>query len=74
VCSSDLGSLENAIVLDDSGIVNRELRFPDECARHKILDVLGDLFFLTGALNARLKCSKSGHALNRALVQKILNF
>jgi len=63
---------ENTIIVRGGGKFSTELRFPDECARHKILDVLGDLFFLTGALNARLKCSKSGHALNRALVQKIL--
>lgn len=64
---------ENTIVLQSGGRFSTELRFPDECARHKILDLLGDLFFVRGALTGRLKCSRSGHSLNRTLVQKILN-
>lgn len=64
---------ENTIVLGRGRKFSTELRFPDECARHKILDILGDLFFVRGALTGRLKCSRSGHSLNRTLVQKILN-
>ncbi len=67
------GSLENAIVVDAFSILNPEgLRFPDEFARHKVLDALGDLALtglpVIGAMTAR----KSGHALNQALVRKIL--
>jgi UDP-3-O-[3-hydroxymyristoyl] N-acetylglucosamine deacetylase len=67
------GSLENAIVVDQFSILNPEgLRFPDEFARHKVLDALGDLSLtglpVIGALVAR----KSGHAMNQALVRKVL--
>jgi UDP-3-O-[3-hydroxymyristoyl] N-acetylglucosamine deacetylase len=67
------GSLENAIVVDDFKILNPDgLRFPDEFARHKALDALGDLTLfgmpVIGAFTAR----KSGHALNQALVRKVL--
>ncbi|HZZ83073.1 MAG TPA: UDP-3-O-acyl-N-acetylglucosamine deacetylase [Anaeromyxobacteraceae bacterium] len=67
------GSLENAIVVDEFSILNPGgLRFPDEFARHKVLDALGDLTLaglpLIGALTAR----KSGHAMNQALVRKFL--
>jgi len=67
------GSLANAIVVDEFSIVNPEgLRFPDEFARHKVLDAIGDLalsgFPVLGALTA----VKSGHALNQALVKKVL--
>jgi UDP-3-O-[3-hydroxymyristoyl] N-acetylglucosamine deacetylase len=67
------GSLDNAIVIDDFSILNPEgLRFPDEFARHKALDALGDLALcglpIIGALTAR----KSGHAMNQALVKKVL--
>ncbi|BDG08409.1 UDP-3-O-acyl-N-acetylglucosamine deacetylase [Anaeromyxobacter paludicola] len=67
------GSLENAIVVDEFSILNPGgLRFPDEFARHKVLDALGDLTLagmpLIGALSAR----KSGHAMNQALVRKLL--
>jgi UDP-3-O-[3-hydroxymyristoyl] N-acetylglucosamine deacetylase len=67
------GSLDNAIVIDDFSILNSEgLRFPDEFARHKALDALGDLALggmpIIGALVAR----KSGHAMNQMLLRKVL--
>ncbi len=68
------GSLDNAIVIDAFSILNPEgLRFPDEFARHKVLDALGDLTLMgmpvIGAMHAR----KSGHALNQALVRRVLS-
>jgi UDP-3-O-[3-hydroxymyristoyl] N-acetylglucosamine deacetylase len=58
------GSLQNAIVLDDERVMNREgLRFPDEFARHKLVDLLGDLSLLGLPLQ--------GHALHHALVAEI---
>jgi UDP-3-O-acyl-N-acetylglucosamine deacetylase len=40
------GSLENALVIGEEGVLNGPLRFPDELVRHKILDLLGDLYLL----------------------------
>ncbi len=67
------GSLENAIVVDEFSILNPEgLRFPDEFARHKVLDAVGDLALLGLPVVGHLTAVKSGHALNQALVRKVL--
>lgn len=67
------GSLENAIVLDDQGIVNKEaLRYRDEFVRHKILDAIGDLFLLGHPLLGAFEGYKSGHALNNKLLRALL--
>jgi UDP-3-O-[3-hydroxymyristoyl] N-acetylglucosamine deacetylase len=67
------GSLENAIVVDEFSILNPEgLRFPDEFARHKVLDAIGDLALLGVPVVGALVAVKSGHALNQALVGKVL--
>lgn len=59
------GSLDNAIVVGDDGIVNKsDLRFPDEFVRHKILDLLGDLALLGKPIKGHVYASKSGHATN----------
>ncbi len=66
------GSLENAILVGESGIVNEgELRFPDEFARHKVLDLLGDLALLGRPLRASVHARKSGHATNVRFVEAI---
>jgi len=67
------GSLANAIVVDDFSILNPEgLRFPDEFARHKVLDAVGDLALLGMPLLGAFTAVKGGHALNQALVRKVL--
>ncbi len=67
------GSLENAIVVDEFSILNPEgLRFPDEFARHKVLDAIGDLALLGLPVVGTLVAVKSGHAMNQALVRKVL--
>jgi UDP-3-O-[3-hydroxymyristoyl] N-acetylglucosamine deacetylase len=67
------GSLENAIIVDEFSILNPEgLRFPDEFARHKVLDAIGDLALLGLPVVGALKAVKSGHAMNQALVRKVL--
>ncbi len=66
------GSLQNAIVLDDSRVLNREgLRFPDEFVRHKALDLMGDLALLGLRIRGHVKAMRSGHALHQALVAEI---
>jgi UDP-3-O-[3-hydroxymyristoyl] N-acetylglucosamine deacetylase len=66
------GSLDNAIVLTDGGVLNGPLRFPDEFGRHKALDLIGDLALVGLPLLARVEASKAGHALHTQLVTKLL--
>ncbi len=58
------GSLQNAVVLDDEGILSGPLRFRDEFVRHKVLDLLGDLSLLGRPLVGRIHARKAGHALH----------
>jgi UDP-3-O-[3-hydroxymyristoyl] N-acetylglucosamine deacetylase/3-hydroxyacyl-[acyl-carrier-protein] dehydratase len=62
---------QNTLVMSPSGPLDNTLRFPDECARHKVLDIVGDLFLLGYPVHGAVYATKSGHALNRALVRKI---
>jgi UDP-3-O-[3-hydroxymyristoyl] N-acetylglucosamine deacetylase len=67
------GSLDNAVVVDDFHILNPDgLRWPDEFVRHKILDAVGDLALLGMPIIGHFAAVKSGHALNHALVRKLL--
>ena len=67
------GSLENAVVLDEFGVMNEGgLRFHNECARHKVLDCLGDISLLGMPLIAKVTAYKAGHTLNHQLVKKVL--
>jgi UDP-3-O-[3-hydroxymyristoyl] N-acetylglucosamine deacetylase len=66
------GSLENAIVIGESGILNNKLRFEDEFVRHKILDAVGDLALVGHPMVGHLEASKAGHALHTAVVQELL--
>lgn len=65
------GSLENAVVLDDSGIVNNHLRFPDEFVRHKLLDLLGDISLVGYPIIGHLYAEKAGHAIHAALADQM---
>jgi UDP-3-O-[3-hydroxymyristoyl] N-acetylglucosamine deacetylase len=66
------GSLENAIVIGETGVLNHRLRFDDEFVRHKILDAIGDLALLGYPVLGRLEADKAGHALHAALARKLL--
>jgi UDP-3-O-[3-hydroxymyristoyl] N-acetylglucosamine deacetylase len=66
------GSLENAVVIGETGVLNNKLRFEDEFVRHKILDAVGDLALLARPLLGRLEARKAGHALHAAVAQKLL--
>ncbi len=63
-------SLENAVVLTNDGYKG-SLRFQNECIRHKILDLLGDLYLLGRPLSCHLIASKAGHAIDVALAKMI---
>lgn len=66
------GSLDSAIVLKDNDILSNEpLRFENECVRHKILDILGDIALLGVPLKAHIIAIRPGHALNAAFTQKL---
>jgi UDP-3-O-[3-hydroxymyristoyl] N-acetylglucosamine deacetylase len=67
------GSLENAIVLTDTGMLNEEpLRFKDEFVRHKILDLLGDFALIRRPVLGRLVAHRAGHALHTRFVADLL--
>lgn len=66
------GSLRNAVLVDDRGVVNREgLRFADEFARHKVLDCFGDLALAEVPIFGHLFTHKPGHRLNNALLREL---
>lgn len=65
------GSLENAVVIGDEGILNEDLRYPDEFVRHKVLDLLGDLFLLGRPVKGHFIGVKSGHAWHVKFGQQI---
>lgn len=66
------GSLDNAIVLTNDGVMNGSLRFDDEFGRHKALDLIGDLALAGLPLLARVEAHKAGHALHTQLVSNLL--
>lgn len=65
------GRLDNLILIDDEKIVNTTLRFPDELARHKILDIMGDSYLLGRPLGGRITAHMTGHSDNIALMRAI---
>ncbi len=65
-------SLENAVCFDRTAILNPDgLRFPDECCRHKALDLIGDLALIGRPLLGHVIAERAGHAMHTALVAKI---
>ena len=66
------GSLENAIVLNETGVLNNALRFDDEFVRHKILDVVGDLALVGHPIVGHVVAHRGGHALHTAFAARIL--
>jgi UDP-3-O-[3-hydroxymyristoyl] N-acetylglucosamine deacetylase len=68
------GNLQNAIVLDETRILNSEgLRYDNEFAKHKVLDAIGDLYLLGHPLIGKYTAYKSGHGLNNALSRALLS-
>jgi UDP-3-O-[3-hydroxymyristoyl] N-acetylglucosamine deacetylase/3-hydroxyacyl-[acyl-carrier-protein] dehydratase len=62
---------QDILVFGESGPIDNTLRYPDECVRHKILDLLGDLMLLGRFIVGRVWARKSGHTLNHALVRAL---
>jgi UDP-3-O-[3-hydroxymyristoyl] N-acetylglucosamine deacetylase len=68
------GSLDNAVVVSGDSILNEGgLRYADEFVRHKVLDAMGDLYLAGGPIIGRFHGQRSGHALNRRLLQRLLS-
>ena len=68
------GSLENAVVIGEHDILNKEdLRFKDEFVRHKILDLIGDIFLSGYAVEGYFHGKKSGHSLNKKILNKLFS-
>ncbi|HEX8341077.1 MAG TPA: UDP-3-O-acyl-N-acetylglucosamine deacetylase [Tepidisphaeraceae bacterium] len=63
---------KDLLVLGDNGPVENEFRFPDECVRHKVLDLIGDLTLAGRPIFGRLVAHKSGHELNHLMARKLL--
>jgi len=63
--------LSNTLVMDEKGPIDNVLRFPDEPVRHKVLDLLGDLYLLGRPLKGRVVAVRSGHKLNLELVRSL---
>ena len=66
------GSLENAIVIGDTGVLNNALRFDDEFVRHKILDVVGDMALVGHPIIGHLVAHRGGHALHTQFAAQVL--
>ncbi len=62
---------ENTLVIGPEGLTGDRERFPDEPARHKVLDLLGDLFVLNADLVGEVVASRSGHSLNLTLTKEL---
>ena len=64
-------SYENTLVISEDGPIKNAFRFQDECARHKVLDLLGDLNLMGFSIVGRVIGLRSGHSLNRKLIEEI---
>ena len=62
---------ENTLVMSKTGPIKNKLRFPDEPARHKVLDLIGDLYLVGMPIKGHVVAIKSGHRLNMELVKKL---
>lgn len=65
------GKLDNFILLGDGKVLNTELRYENECVRHKILDIIGDFYLLGKPIRGYIKARKSGHTQNIGLLNEI---
>jgi len=66
------GRLDNFILVGEDNVINTELRFPDEFARHKVLDIIGDLYLLGYPIRGRVTARLTGHRDNIELQRRIV--
>ncbi len=67
------GRISNFIILNEDGVINTKLRFDDEFVRHKVLDLIGDLYLLNRPLVGKITARQTGHMENIALVKELKN-
>ena len=65
------GYLHSHIIMYDGKVINTELRYPDEFVRHKILDLIGDLYLLGLPIRGRITANMTSHGYNQALVERL---
>lgn len=65
------GYLDSHIIMYDGKVINTKLKFPDEFVRHKILDLIGDLYLLGYPIQGRIEANMTSHAFNHAFAQKL---
>jgi UDP-3-O-[3-hydroxymyristoyl] N-acetylglucosamine deacetylase len=65
------GYLHSHIIMHDGKVINTELRYPDEFVRHKILDLIGDLYLLGLPISGRITANMTSHGYNQAFVQRL---
>ena len=75
LCERGLGTggrLDNCILVGEDNVINTELRWTDEFVRHKILDIIGDLYLLGYPIRGKVTAHYTGHRFNILLLRKIL--
>jgi UDP-3-O-acyl-N-acetylglucosamine deacetylase len=65
------GRVNNVILLNEEEVVNTTLRFPDEFVRHKVLDLIGDIYLLNRPILGKISAKQTGHQENIALVKEL---
>ena len=65
------GYLNSHIIMYEGKVINTELRYPDEFVRHKILDMIGDLYLLGYSIRGRITANMTSHGYNQALVERL---
>ena len=68
---SALFNIPALTVRDDGYLSNLQLRFPNECSRHKMLDLIGDLRLCGGFLKAKVTAEKAGHGINTTAAKAV---
>ena len=66
------GRLDNCILVGEDNVINTELRFPDEFVRHKILDIIGDLYLLGFPIRGKVTARLTGHRDNISILRRVL--
>ncbi|MCX8022409.1 MAG: UDP-3-O-acyl-N-acetylglucosamine deacetylase [Syntrophorhabdaceae bacterium] len=67
------GRVSNLIILNEEGVINTELRFENEFVRHKVLDLIGDLYLLNRPIIGKITARQTGHIENIALAKELKN-
>ncbi len=65
-------TFKDLVVIGPDGVIENEFRYADECVRHKVLDLIGDLYLAGRPVHGKIIARKSGHALNHELVRRLL--